>query len=132
MGAARAVRLTWRIDARAAITDLAAAMSTPSTDDDPPLDPDAARMVARVRWLMIISGMTTMIAIAAVIGVIGYRVFRAEGSAAGTVDVTALVPRGARVTATAVLEDRVVVSLDVSGTTEIRTFDLKSMRQTGR
>lgn len=107
-------------------------MSTPLADDDKPLDPDAARMVARVKWLMIISGLTTMIAIAAVIGVIGYRVFRSDGSAAATADITALVPRGARVTATAVAEDRIVVTFDVAGATEIRTFDLKSLRQTGR
>lgn len=100
-------------------------------EDEPPLDPDAVRMVARVKWLMIISGMTTMIAIAAVIGVIGYRVFRGDGSAAAT-DITALVPRGARVAATAVTEDRLVVTLDVAGTTEIRTYDIKSLRQTGR
>ena len=105
-------------------------MSAPLADDEPPLDPDAARMVARVKWLMIISGLTTMIAIAAVIGVIGYKVFRGDGSSA--TDVTALVPRGARVVATAVAEDRVVVTLDVAGTTEIRTYDLKSLRQTGR
>ena len=42
----------------------------------------AAGMVARVRWLMIISGVTTLLAIAAVVGVIGYRVFRAGGSGA--------------------------------------------------
>jgi hypothetical protein len=105
-------------------------MSTPATDGEPPLDPDAARMVARVKWLMIVSGLTTMIAIAAVIGVIGYKVFRGDGSAA--TDVTALVPRGARVTATTVAEDRIVVTLDVGGTTEIRTYDIKSLRQTGR
>lgn len=80
-----------------------------------------------------ISGLTTMVAIAAVIGVIGYRVFRADGSAAtAATDVTALVPRGARVAATAVAGDRIVVTLDVAGTTEIRTYDLKSLRQTGR
>jgi hypothetical protein len=106
-------------------------MSNPLAEDEPPLDPDAVRMVARVKWLMIISGMTTMIAIAAVIGVIGYRVFRGDGSAAAT-DITALVPRGARVAATAVTEDRLVVTLDVAGTTEIRTYDIKSLRQTGR
>ena len=59
-------------------------------DDAAPLDPAAARMVAKVRWLMLISGLTTLVAIAAVIGVIGYRVFKAEGSAPA--DVTALLP----------------------------------------
>src|SRR5262249_28452211 len=106
-------------------------MSDPLSDDEPPLDPAAARMIARVRWLMLISGITTMVAIAAVIGVIGYRVFKSEGSAAA-VEVTALLPKGARILATAVAEDRLVVTLDVGGGTEIRTFDLKSLKPTGR
>ena len=48
------------------------------------LDPEvtADRMVARVRLLTIISGLTTLIAVAAVVSVIGYRVFRAGGGAA--------------------------------------------------
>jgi len=61
------------------------AMSNPSSDDEQPLDPAAARMIAKVRWLMLISGVTTMVAITAVIAVIGYRVFRSEGSAVAAV-----------------------------------------------
>ena len=106
-------------------------MSDPLSDDEPPLDPAAARMIARVRLLMVVSGITTMVAIAAVIGVIGYRVFRSEGSAAA-VEVTALLPKGARIVATAVAEDRLIVTLDVGGGTEIRTFDVKSLKPTGR
>jgi propanediol dehydratase large subunit len=106
-------------------------MSNPSSDDEQPLDPAAARMIAKVRWLMLISGITTLVAITAVIGVIGYRVFRSEGSVAA-VDVTALLPKGARIVATAVAEDRIAVTLDVGGATEIRTFDLKSLKATGR
>ena len=70
-------------------------------------------MLAKVRWLMLISAATTVLAIAAVIGVIGYRVFKAEGSAPA--EVTALLPKGARVVATALAEDRIVVTLDVGG-----------------
>ncbi len=106
-------------------------MSNPLSDDEPPLDPAAARMIARVRWLMLISGITTMVAIAAVIGVIGYRVFKSDGSAAA-VEVTALLPKGARVVATAVSEDRIAVTGDVGGGIEIRTFDIKSLKPTGR
>ena len=87
-------------------------------------------MVAKVRWLMLISGLTTLLAIAAVIGVIGYRVFKAEGSAAA--DVTALLPKGARVISAAVAEDRIAVTLDVGGSIEIRTFDVKTLKPTGR
>jgi Family of unknown function (DUF6476) len=109
-------------------------MSNPSLDDDDkPLDPAAARIVAKVRWLMVISGITTMVAIAAVIGVIGYRVFRAEGSAgAAMADVTAQLPKGARIVATAVAEDRIAVTVDVGGAIEIRTFDVKTLKPTGR
>ena len=105
-------------------------MSNPSADDAAPLDPAAARIVAKVRWLMLISGATTLLAIAAVIGVIGYRVFKAEGSAAA--DVTALLPKGARVISAAVAEDRIAVTLDVGGAIEIRTFDAKTLKPTGR
>ena len=105
-------------------------MSDPSADDEQPLDPAAARIVARVRWLMLIAGITTMVAVAAVIGVIGYRVFRAEGSTPA--EVTALLPKGARVVSTALGEDRIVVTLDVGGAIEIRTFDAKTLKPTGR
>ena len=105
-------------------------MSKLSADDEAPLDPAAARIVAKVRWLMLIAGATTLLAIAAVIGVIGYRVFKAEGSAPA--DVTALLPKSARVIATAVAEDRIAVTLDVGGAIEIRTFDAKTLKPTGR
>ena len=79
---------------------------------------------------MMISGATTLLAIAAVIGVIGYRVFKAEGSAPA--EVTALLPKGARVIATGVAEDRIAVTVDVGGAIEIRTFDAKTLKPTGR
>jgi hypothetical protein len=105
-------------------------MSKLSADDEAPLDPAAARIVAKVRWLMLIAGATTLVAIAAVIGVIGYRVFKAEGSVPA--DVTALLPKGARVISAAVAEDRIAVTLDVGGAIEIRTFDAKTLKPTGR
>jgi hypothetical protein len=103
-------------------------MSNPSAEEK--LDPAAARIVAKVRWLMLISAATTCLAIAAVIGVIGYRVFKFEGSAGA--DVTALLPKGARVIATALAEDRIVVTLDIGGAIEIRTFDAKTLKPIGR
>jgi hypothetical protein len=106
-------------------------MSDPLADEEKPLDPAAARIVAKVRWLMLISGATTFFAVAAILGVVGYRVFKAEGSMA-QVDVTALLPRGARIVSTAVADDRVAVTIDVSGAIELRTFDIKTLKQTGR
>ena len=81
---------------------------------------------------MLISAATTLVAIAAVVGVIGYRVFKAEGSAPVPSDVTALLPKGARILATAVAEDRIAVTVEAGGAIEIRTFDLKTLRPTGR
>jgi len=106
-------------------------MSIQQADDEKPLDPEAARMMSRVRWMMAISALTTLLAVIAVLGVVSYRLLRSDGSAA-TTDVTALLPKGARIVATAVAEDRIAVTVDVNGILEIRTFDLRSLRQTGR
>jgi hypothetical protein len=106
-------------------------MSHPLSDDEAPIDPEAARMVARVRRLMLISGLTTVLAVGAVIAVIGYRVFKTEGSAT-PVEATATLPKGARVIATAVGEDRLVVTVETSSGIEIHTFDLKTLKPAGR
>jgi hypothetical protein len=108
-------------------------MSDPlADDDDKPLDPSAQKIVARVRWLMLISGLTTFVGVAAILGVIGYRMFRSDGSGAAQADATALLPKGARIVSTAVAEDRIAVTIDIGGAIEIRTFDLKTLRPTGR
>jgi len=92
-------------------------------------------MVARVRALMLIAGLTTALAIMAVLGVIGYRLFTLQGSAppaSAPPDVTALLPKGARIVSTAAANDRIVVTIEISGRTEIRTFDLRSLKPAGR
>ena len=99
--------------------------------DDKPLDPAQARFIAKVRWLMLLSGFATALGIAVVIGVIGYRVFGSGGSAAQA-DVTALLPKGAKIVTVAVSGDRIAVTLDIGGSVEIRTFDLQTLRPTGR
>jgi hypothetical protein len=106
-------------------------MSTHDPDDDKPLPPEQQRIVARVRWLMVISGFATLLGIAVVIGVIGYRFFRANGSV-GPAEVTAVLPKGAKVIATAVSDDRVAVTIEQGGMVEVRTFDLKTLRPAGR
>jgi hypothetical protein len=95
-------------------------------------DAAAAGMAARVRLMMIISGLTTLIAIAAVVGVIGYRVYRAGGSGPAAADAVVTLPKGARVIGSTVADDRIVVTLDIAGATEIRTFDVKTLKETGR
>ena len=104
-------------------------MTDPIADE--PLSPAQAQVVARVRWLMVISGVATMLGIAVVIGVIGYRVFRSDGRA-GPVEATALLPKGGRIVQTAVAGDRIVVTIDVGGALEIHTFDAATLRPAGR
>ncbi len=105
-------------------------------DSANPADPALAGVAARVRLLMLISGLTTMIAIAAVIGVIGYRVYHSGDSSGAAVQGVAsgivTLPKSARVVSTAVAGDRIVITLDIAGATEIRTFDAKTLKETGR
>lgn len=93
--------------------------------------PEQAVLVARVRRLMLIAGLTTVLAIAAVLIAIGYRLFRSEGSV-NTAEITAVLPRGAKIVSTGVAGDRLVVTLDVGGTTEIRAFDARTFKPAGR
>ncbi|MGA2994604.1 hypothetical protein [Bradyrhizobium sp.] len=93
--------------------------------------PEQAALFARVRRLMLIAGLTTGLAVAAVLIAIGYRLFRSEGSVA-VAEITAVVPKGAKIVSITAAGDRVVVTLDVGGTTEIRTFDAHTLKTTGR
>jgi hypothetical protein len=89
-----------------------------------------ARLISRMRWMMVVSGIATMLGIAVVIGVIGYRVYRGEGSTPA--DVTALLPKGAKIVGTAVAGDRLAIILDAGGVVEVRTFDLRTLQPAGR
>ena len=93
--------------------------------------PEQAALFARVRRMMLIAGLTTALAVAAVLIAIGYRLFRTGESAVAT-DTTAVLPKGARILSTGVAGDRLVVTVDISGTIEIRTFDAKTLKPTGR
>ncbi len=103
-----------------------------SGDDDKPLDPQTAHLVARVRRLMMLASLTTFIAIAAVIGVIGYRVFRTEGRAPAAADVSPALPAGAKVLSSAVGDGRIVLTVEVNGAVELLTFDLNTLRPLAR
>jgi hypothetical protein len=95
-----------------------------------PPDTDAGTLVARARLMMIISGLTTLIAIAAVISVIGYRVLN-NGGPVGFDGIITL-PKGARLISTSASAGRVAVLIDINGASELRTFDIKTLKQTGR
>jgi len=115
----------------------------PEPEPVPSSDADTARVIAKVRRLMLLSMAVTIIAVGSVFGFIGYRVFKGEGSVAKTADkvvpapsagseMTISLPRDARVVQSAVAEDRLIITLDVGGRIEVRTFDLKTLQPAGR
>jgi hypothetical protein len=103
--------------------------------DERPLNPEAERAITNVRRLMMIASVTTFLAVAAVLVVIGYRVFHLGGSVPsvnGIVDVSAALPAGAKVLSTAVGSDHIVVTVEVAGSVELLTFDPDTLRPLGR
>jgi hypothetical protein len=103
-----------------------------SGETEKPLDPEAARVVAKVRRLMMIATMTTFIAVAAVIAVIGYRVFKGEERVQVLQSVSATLPAGTKVLSSAIGEGRVVLTVEVNGAIELLSFDLNTLKPVGR
>jgi len=111
-----------------------------------PLDPDSTRTLGNIRRLMLASNLFMVVAIGAVLTVVGYRIYRIEpappppppppvavpAAAKIPLDMTLTLPRGARILQTAVAGDRLVITLEIDGATEIRTFDVKTLQPTGR
>ena len=93
---------------------------------------EQAALIARVRRMMLIAGLTSALAVAVVLIAVGYRLYRGEGSPTAATDITATLPKGARIVATGVAGDRLMVTLEVGGVTEIRTFDAKTLKPAGK
>ena len=100
----------------------------------PEPSPEQAALFARVRRMMVIAGLTSALAVCVVLIAVGYRLYRSEGSSAtaAATDVTATLPKGARIVSTGVAGERLVVTLDIGGVTEIRTFDAKTLKPAGK
>ena len=95
--------------------------------------PEQAALIARVRRMMLIAGLTSALAVAVVLIAVGCRLYRGEGSpAASATDIIATLPKGARIVSTAVAGERLVLTLDIGGVTEIRTFDAKTLKPAGK
>jgi Family of unknown function (DUF6476) len=92
---------------------------------------EAAHLVARARVMMVISALTTVLAIAAVVVVIGYRLYGVHPNATIT-DSLVLLPKGARVLSSTVTAGAVAVTFDLNGTQEVRIYDRRNMQQVGR
>jgi hypothetical protein len=107
-------------------------MTHPQTVDEKPLDPEQARFMARVRRMMALSGVATMLGIAVVLGVVGYRVFRSGGSAA-PIETIVRLPAGSRIAQTLMGNGHVIVTIEIpGGGVEIRSFDAQTLRPAGR
>jgi hypothetical protein len=115
-----------------ALPKMTMAVNNSDLDDEDKLTPVQAQIVARVRWLMLISGFATVLGIAVVVSVVGYRVFRNEGRPAKAIEAIARLPKGARVVSVGTAGDRVVVTVDIGGSPEVRIFDAKTLAPEGR
>lgn len=109
------------------------------SDAEKPLTPEQEAAVAKVRRLMMISSATLVVGMAAVFGVIGYKVYTSgESSTADTGATRALIeavdplPPGARVVGTAIGEAQILVTIETGGGTELRTYDPDTLRPLGR
>lgn len=97
-----------------------------------PSPEQTAALMARVRRMMMIAALTTALGMSAILIVIGYRLYRGEGSNPAPTDLTEILPKGARIISTSVAGDRLVVTVEAGGTLELRTFDARTLRATGR
>ena len=113
-------------------------MSDTDPDQEKPLTPAQEAAVAKVRRLMLISSATLVIGMGAVFGVIGYKVYKSgDGAPAasapnGMVEAFDKLPPGAKVVGTAIGEAQIMVTIEVGGATELRTYDPDTLRPLGR
>lgn len=88
--------------------------------------------MARARTMMVISSLTAALAIAAVVTVIGYRLYAGGAGFGAHISEVVTLPKGARVIAMAGSTGRVAVMIDADGVSELRVFDMKTLKETGR
>lgn len=87
-------------------------------------------MLRKVRRFSSVSILIMVLGLASVFGVIAYRMLRAKSVTPG--EITATLPKGAHIVSTAVSGDLLVLTLDIGGTVEIRTFHLATLAPAGR
>jgi hypothetical protein len=100
-----------------------------------PTDADAEQVIARARRLMLTVMGATFLALAVVLAIIGYRLYHSGDSANPAMiatPVAATLSTGAKVLSSAVGDGHIVLTVEVGGAIELRTFDLKSLKPLGR
>jgi len=106
-------------------------MTQSNNQDDQPLDPAQEAIVRRLRRLMVLSSLIMLAGFLVVFGVIGYRLFTAPQQDSA-IEANVSLPAGARVLSTAASDGQLIITIEVGGAIEVRTFDLSTLKQTGR
>jgi Family of unknown function (DUF6476) len=102
----------------------------PSDGDD--LSPGQARVVARVRRLMLGSLLVMAVGLLAVFGVIAYRLYASAERGRTPIEETLNLSRGARVMSNAATGNRLVVTVENAGLVEVLIYDLETLQPKGR
>ncbi|WP_181703120.1 DUF6476 family protein [Chthonobacter albigriseus] len=102
-------------------------------DDEAPLDPAMARVQAKLRRLMLVSGITLGVGFVAVLFAVIWRVNNPRGAVPdGEAWTSSLeIPAGATVVATDLDGDRLAVTVDAAEGRQIHVFHLPSGRRLG-
>jgi hypothetical protein len=103
--------------------------------DEMPLDPAALRLQARLKRLILISGLTLGIGILAVLAAIIYRITALPATVRPGPAIHAaasILPAGARLVGTSSDGSRVVLTYEHAGGTTLITVDPRSLAVTGR
>jgi len=106
-------------------------MTQSNNQDDQPLDPAQEAIVRRLRRLMVFSSLIMIAGFLVVFGVIGYRLFTSPQQDSA-IEANVSLPAGARVLSTAASDGQLIITIEVGGAIEVRTFDLATLKQTGR
>jgi Family of unknown function (DUF6476) len=102
----------------------------PSDGED--LSPGQARVVARVRRLMLSSLLIMAAGFLAVFGVIAYRLYASAERGRTPIEETLNLSRGTRVMSTAATGNRLVVTVENAGLVEVLIYDLETLQPKGR
>src|SRR5690242_17353185 len=98
--------------------------------DETPLDPAALRLQARLRRLILISGLTLGVGILAVLAAVVYRIAALPGAVPQGPAIRAaasILPAGARLVGTSSDGSRIVLTYEHAGGTTVVTVDLRSL-----
>ena len=100
--------------------------------DDEELTPEQARVISRVRRLMLVPLLVMIVGFLTVFGVIAYRLSAGGERGRPQVEKVLNLSRGARVISTSVDNNKLAVTIEVGGGTEVLLYDLETMQPAGR